>query len=168
MHALDVLRPHTDKSLDRVTALASTLTSRPTALITFLSPDGQWVGSRYGWDQPFHPLSESFCIHTVLDDRFLEVPDASTDERFRQNALVSGHQAVRFYAGYPLKVAGYALGALCVLDQKPGHLAQPEAQGLERLADLVCDILKLRLERSRAEDGRAKAEALVGAMKHQR
>lgn len=167
MRALDVLRPHADPSLDRITALAATMTKRPTALITFLSPDGQWVGSRFGWDEPFHPLAESFCVHTVLDDRFLEVPDASRDPRFDQNALVHGHQAVRFYAGYPLKVGGYVLGALCVLDQVPGQLAAPEAESLERLAGVVCDMLKMRLERARAEEARAKAEATVSVMKRQ-
>lgn len=165
LRTLDLLRPHVDHSFDRVTALAATATGRPTALITFLGPDGQWVGSRYGWDQPFHPLSESFCIHTLIDDQFVEVRDAAVDPRFEQNALVTGKPAVRFYAGYPLQLAGHVLGALCVLGQTPGRLTDPENLSLERLAGLVCDLLKLRLDRARAEEARQRSAALLEATK---
>ncbi len=162
---LDLLRPQVDPSFDRVTALAATATGRPTALITFIGPEGQWVGSRYGWDQPFHPLSESFCIHTLIDDRFVEVPDASVDPRFVRNPLVVGKPAVRFYAGYPLQLGGHVLGALCLLDQAPGRLGESDAQTLERLAGLVCDLLKLRLDRARAEGARLKATTLLEEMR---
>jgi GAF domain-containing protein len=165
MRALDLLRPHVDQSFDRVTALAATTTGRPTALITFLGPDGQWVGSRYGWDQPFHPLSESFCIHTLIDDQFVEVCDAAVDQRFVQNSLVTGKSAVRFYAGYPLKLGGYVLGALCLLDQTPGRLSEADTLTLERLAGLVCDLLKLRMDRARAEEARQKLAAVLEATK---
>lgn len=165
MRALDLLRPHVDPAFDRVTALAATATGRPTALITFLGPEGQWVASRYGWDQPFHPLSESFCIHTLIDDQFVEVCDAALDSRFVLNPLVTGKPAVRFYAGYPLQLGGHVLGALCLLDQMPGHLIESDFLTLERLAGLVCDLLKLRLDRARAEEARHKAADLLEATK---
>ena len=165
MRNLDLLRPQVDASFDRVTALAASATGRPTALITFLAPEGQWVGSRFGWDQPFHPLSESFCIHTLLDDQFVEIPDASGDPRFAGNPLVTGQARVRFYAGYPLQLGGHVLGALCLLDQAPRCLDQADRLTLEWLAGLVCDLLKLRLDRARAESAHRKIASELEAMR---
>ena len=66
MQSLDLLQAQdADESFDRVTEVAAISTGRATALITFLGPEGQWVASRFGWEQPFHPLSESFCIQTL-------------------------------------------------------------------------------------------------------
>jgi PAS domain S-box-containing protein len=164
MRSLDLLRPHADPSFDRVTALAARATKRPTALMTFIGPEGQWVASRHGWEQTFHPLSESFCLYTLLENQPVEVCDASADPRFIDNALVTGLSHVRFYAGYPLKFDGHVLGALCVLDRTPAELAAGEMELLEHLAGLVSDLLQVRLERSKAQQEHRRAEELMHAL----
>jgi PAS domain S-box-containing protein len=165
LKALDLLRPHHDASFDRVTTLAALATGRPTALLTFVSPDGQWVASRVGWAVDFHPLSESFCLHAIEgDDQLLEVCDATSDPRFEFNALVTGSAAVRFYAGHPVTFDGHTLGTVCVLDQEPGRLSSGQADALRHLAGLVSDLLRVRRERSTAWTERERAGELMSAL----
>jgi hypothetical protein len=83
LRSLDLLRPHEDASFDRVTSIAALATGRPTAAISFIAPEGEWIASTVGWDRVFHPLSESFCLHALGSDQLLQVPDASRDPRFR-------------------------------------------------------------------------------------
>lgn len=169
LQALNLLRPHQDPSFDRITSLAALGTGRPTALLTFLSPEGQWVASRVGWDIDFHPLSESFCVHAVEGaDELLEVCDAASDSRFEFNALVTGATMVRFYAGHPVTFDGHVLGTVCVLDREPGRLLSTHGTTLRHLAGLVTDLLRVRLERSVAQSERARAGALMEALEQSR
>lgn len=63
------------------------------------------------------------------------VLDASADERFSQNELVSGDEHIRFYAGAPITVHGEKLGTLCVFDRLPREDVSP--QHLDELRDLA-------------------------------
>jgi PAS domain S-box-containing protein len=150
LSALDLLRPHEDPSLDWVTVIASAATLCPTALVTFVGPEQQWIASRVGWSQGVHPLLESFCVHALASAELMQVPDATLDERFRGNPLVTGRSAVRFYAGQPIVFDRQVLGAVCVLDTVPRQLDEPQVAVLRGLAGLVSDLLRVRLERSRA------------------
>ena len=87
LRSLDLLRPHEDAAFDRVTAIAALATGRPTALITFISPEGDWIASQVGWDRPFHPLSESFCIHALDSEQMLQVRDAASGYDVMPNAI---------------------------------------------------------------------------------
>lgn len=63
------------------------------------------------------------------------VPDATQDERFAANPLVTGEPFIRFYAGAPLVyLRSVRLGALCLLD---GHPRAPAAFTLGDKAELV-------------------------------
>lgn len=74
------------------------------------------------------------------------VPDATMDERFHDNPLVTGSAGLRFYAGVPLlSVNGLALGALCVIDSKPHEdFSQDDKNRLLELANMAADRLELR------------------------
>ena len=73
------------------------------------------------------------------------VPDATRDTRFADNPLVTAENGIRFYAGAPLLTRdGFALGALCVVDDQPRDLAPFQCEALEALSRQVTHLLELR------------------------
>ena len=94
------------------------------------------------------PRNVAFCAHTIRSklDLFI-VPDATADERFKNNALVTGEPNIRFYAGAPLITPeGYRLGTLCIIDNKirPEGLNLTEKQNFREMAGIVMDALVTR------------------------
>jgi diguanylate cyclase (GGDEF)-like protein len=87
----------------------------------------------------------AFCDHTIQTTDCLVVPDATQDKRFAENALVTGPPFIRAYAGAPIITPdGYALGALCAIDQKPREFTPDKLAILGSFADLVMNELELR------------------------
>ena len=73
------------------------------------------------------------------------INDATRDERFATNPLVTGDPNIRFYAGAPLVSAGgQALGTLCVIDTQPRELDAKQVETLQFLARQVMEKLEER------------------------
>jgi GAF domain-containing protein len=73
------------------------------------------------------------------------VPDASKDERFAQNPLVTGDLHIRFYAGAPLAARdGHLLGTICVIDREPHTLTDAQKEALQIVGRLVIANIELR------------------------
>jgi len=142
---LDTL-PEVD--FDNITRIASAICQTPIALISLVDVDRQWFKSAIGLTERETPLEASFCAHAIQDpSHVLTVTDATLDSRFSETPLVTGSLGIRFYSGVPLVDAeGYALGTLCIIDQKPRQaLTEEQEESLKALASQVMRLLELRL-----------------------
>lgn len=127
-----------EEEFDRLTQLASIICGVPIALITLIDKDRQWFKSKIGLETPETPRDISFCQYTINDESLFEIEDATKDDRFLSNPLVTDQPNIRFYAGYPLiDPDGFALGSLCVIDRKARKLTADQRRALTLLANEV-------------------------------
>ncbi len=150
----DVLDSEAEPAFDELVALTARLLDMPMALVTLVDADRQWFKAQLGMEGTGTTRNDSFCAHALGKPDLMVVPDAATDERFKQNPLVLGNPNVRFYAGAPLVAPdGSGLGALCVLDRVPRKLTDDQRLTLQVLGRQVMNQLELRrlLARSRKE-----------------
>ena len=152
LSALHVLDSKSDPELDALVERAARLLDAPIALVSLVDADRQWFLSRYGLDASETPRDVSFCGHAILRDGALVVPDATRDERFHDNPLVTGGPRVVSYAGAPLTLLdGSAVGTLCVIDHGPRQHSADEIELLYVLRDAVVDrLVALAAERGPA------------------
>jgi PAS domain S-box-containing protein len=146
-----------EKEFDSITRLASYICKTPIALISFIDADRQWVKSRVGMEAKQMSREDSFCNHTILYDKILEISDVLENEIFRQNPFVINDPQIRFYAGAPLiDPNGYRLGALCVMDTVQRKLTDEQLGALRILADNVMSHLLLRKQKKLLSDNQLK------------
>jgi PAS domain S-box-containing protein len=142
-----------EPEFDRLTQLAALICNTPVSLITILTDERQWFKSKVGLDIDGTPIEHSFCNHAIRQSDIFEVTDATKDERFIDNPLVTGAPDIRFYAGYPLiDKNGFPLGTLCVIDRQPRQLNEQQRQALRLLALEAMDIIQLRVHKETYEE----------------
>lgn len=157
----EVLDTEADERFDRLTRLVAGLLDVPIALVSLVDRDRQWFKSRVGLQAEETPRDISFCAHAILGDDVFEVADASSDERFSDNPLVTDDPSIRFYAGAPLRTGGgLRVGTLCAIDRVPRTLSAPQRRLLSDLAAIVVDELELQ---AAASELLAKQRALIVA-----
>jgi diguanylate cyclase len=141
-----ILDTDPEQEYDDLVRLAAAICGTSMAAMTLVDEDRQWLKAKLGLSVDETPRDHAFCAYTILEpDRLLEVPDATADERFRDNPLVTADDGIRFYAGVPLTTADdTALGALCVIDTRPRRLTDDQREALEALARQVVAQLELR------------------------
>jgi anti-sigma regulatory factor (Ser/Thr protein kinase) len=141
----EILDTDPEVGFDDLALLASHICATPMAAITLVDQDRQWFKARVGLSVHETPRSISFCTHAIAQRGLFVVPDASKDARLRDNPQVTGDPHIRFYAGAPLITPdGHALGTLCVVDRRPRHLTDAQAEALVALRRQVEAQLELR------------------------
>lgn len=145
LHSYGLLDTPPEQTYDDITSLAVNLCEAPTALISFVDENRQWFKSKVGFAMRETPRDISFCGHAILKKDLFIVSDATLDDRFHDNPLVTGEPHIRFYAGTPLITkTGETLGTLCVIDYKPRQLSQTQKESLSRLGRQTAALLELR------------------------
>jgi GAF domain-containing protein len=149
----EILDTFPEASFERLTRLVANIFGTPIALISLIDEARQWFKSHHGLDASETPLHVSFCRHAIENEGVFMVPDATKDDRFATNPLVTGDPGIRFYAGAPLRTpSGAQVGTLCVIDQLPRRaLRATEQQMLTDLAAIVVDEMELRLALRQAQ-----------------
>ena len=127
-----------EAAFDEIVALVAAVCEAPIAVVNFVDRDRQFFKAEVGLGIDSTPLATSFCLHALLEEDFLLVPDATLDPRFDGNPLVTGAPGIRFYAGALLKTHdGSPIGTLCVLDHRPRNLSETQQRTIRVLARQV-------------------------------
>jgi len=147
LYNYDVLDTLSEDAFDRITRLASLILKTPIAVVSLVDKNRQWFKSHHGIDATETPREVAFCAHAILKNEVLLVPDATKDQRFFANPLVTGAPEIRFYAGAPLRTPdGLNIGTLCAIDMEANNEFGDEQRAiLSDLAAMVIDELELRL-----------------------
>ncbi len=141
-----VLDTGRDRNFDAITGLVREVLGVNICGISLIDADRQWFKSVAG-DEALRetPREDAFCHFAIQSRDAFVVKDARSDERFRNNPLVTGDPFISSYAGVPLRSPeGYNLGALCVIDSEPRVFIPSELALLARFSRLVVDQLELR------------------------
>lgn len=137
------------EELDIITSMISEEFDAKIALVSLVYDDIQWFQSCHGLSTRETPVQHSFCAHAISSenkDPFI-ILDASKDERFCDNPLVTGEPNIRFYAGVPIHVNQQKIGTLCVIDDKKRSELNPKSiKHLEQYAQLVSKIISFRTD----------------------
>lgn len=140
LHDSGLLEGGVTERLDRLTRLAKRLFNVPAALITLVDEDTLHFKSSEGFPKDALPRKISFCGHAILCEDPMIIEDATLDDRFSGNPLVTGDAHLRFYAGHPLRLPdGAVVGSFCLIDREVRGFDASELDSLKDFAMIVED-----------------------------
>jgi formate hydrogenlyase transcriptional activator len=155
-----------EHAYDQLTELAASICGTPVAILSLIDSDRQWFKSKVGFATSETSRDVAFCAHTIVERDLLVVPDATADQRFADNPLVTSEPHIRFYAGAPLITPeGHVLGTLCVLDYVPRQLSDQQREALQILSSQAVAQLELRTARADLKDVASSADTAVEALR---
>jgi diguanylate cyclase (GGDEF)-like protein len=146
LRSYEVLDTTSEESFDDLVGLCARLTGSPISLVSLLDTKRQWFKARRGMQLAQTDRDLSFCAHAILDPHHpFVVTDATKDQRFADNLLVTDAPGIRAYLGAPLvNPEGYALGTLCAIDVVPRSYDEGAVGAMQMLGRAVTVNLELR------------------------
>jgi GAF domain-containing protein len=97
-HRFLKLRISREEELQHIVSLAAKICGTPTALITLLGEDTQYIRFKQAFDLISTARVDAFCNHVIQGKDVMVVPDAMQDTRFHDNPVVNEEPGIRFYA----------------------------------------------------------------------
>jgi diguanylate cyclase (GGDEF)-like protein len=138
LRTLKILDSSNEERFDRVTRMAKRIFGVSISLVSLIDKDRQWFKSKQGLEATETPRDISFCAHAINQSGLFIIPNASEDERFFDNPLVTSAPNIRFYAGCPLRTRnGLNIGTLCLMDEKPRVMDDEDQQFLKDLGAMI-------------------------------
>lgn len=89
LHSYEILDTPPELAFDRLAQLAAQICQTPLAAITLVDEKRQWFKAKVGFTEGETPREIAFCAWAVHQPDLFVVPDASKDERFATNPLVT-------------------------------------------------------------------------------
>jgi GAF domain-containing protein len=140
---LDIVRK---QELQDMVELATIICGTPLAMISLTDHEKQHIKFKIGTQLNSLIIEDTFCQYIAKGQDLLVIPDATKDQRFYDNPLVSGSPYIRFYAGIPLiAYNGLRIGSISVLGKLPKEINDSQKLRFKMLAKRVVDILEMEL-----------------------
>ncbi len=161
LETLNVLDSAPEAVFDALVHAASAVCGTPISLISLLDARRQWFKANVGLPGVTETDRDvAFCAHAVRGEDVFEVEDATRDQRFAENPLVTGDPSIRFYAGMPICLPdGHRIGTLCVIDRIPRKLSEEQRAALRSLTDAAAQALQWRHAMLELRDANAQLAA---------
>ncbi|PEN08302.1 hypothetical protein CRI93_04080 [Longimonas halophila] len=140
----DLLDSAPKAPLARIVRLAARAADAPFAALSLRTGTARWFKVCVGLDLNERSEPLAMCSQVMETETALMVANAAKHEAFAQTLLVATPPHVRCYAGIPVRVEGYVIGTLCIMDTVARELPQTALHELEELAKVVADLLALR------------------------
>lgn len=146
LQSLDILDTGPEADFDAIVGLARELFQVPICLVSLIDSGRQWFKACVGLDASETSREISFCGHAILQEGAFVILDATKDERFADNPLVTGPPDIRFYAGMPIRLpSGYQIGTVCIIDRAPhASFDEQDQKRLGLLAELAVTAMAKR------------------------
>lgn len=133
-----VLSQNMDKKLQEIVTAASSISGFPVAIINLILHRTQHYRAFVGLDGDLAAYRStdsclSFCQYVVKTNKPLKIQDATKEPTLPQ--LLIKMYGIRAYCGYPLKIDGETIGALCIVDVKPNSIDENANKAMIELAE---------------------------------
>lgn len=132
-----------DAELSRIVERVATATGFPFAAVSIVDRARLWLAAAYGFDPREFARPDSFCDAAIQIPGFapLCVADAWREPRFKFAPAVIEMNVRAYYAAPLVTGDGFALGTLCLLDQKPRMVDAEALALLTSLAALATEVI---------------------------
>lgn len=139
----------TDPEFNAFATLGAGSFGCPICAIVLVDINRCWYKSRYGLPVVERNRNDSFDAYTILCETsdVLIVDNATLDPRFLENPLVMNQPFVKFYAGTPLIVNGFRIGAFSVMDTKPRDFDVSCQNKLIKMGKMISNVMSQRRDR---------------------
>jgi diguanylate cyclase (GGDEF)-like protein/PAS domain S-box-containing protein len=139
-----LIESDTEEAIDALVVLAAQVCSAPFAMFSLVDSNRVIHKAKLGLECEELNREDSFCAWTILKSDLFVVIDASSDQRFAHNPMVTDEPHIRFYAAFPVIISeGHAIGAISVMDRSAREMTVSQARSLRTIATALVSQLEL-------------------------
>lgn len=153
-----------EEEFNDITKLVAYICDVPSAYVSFIDEQRQWLKASVGFESSETPRETSFCQYTIMEPEIWVVPDATKEPKLADNPNVHDGLKTRFYAGIPLTTPdGHNIGALCAISHEAKDIDEEQKKALKTLAKHVISLLELRIKNIELDKQKEIAERAIYA-----